>query len=72
MIERTLDNRHRTSLDLHTICPACGSRFWNVQVVWDPDDYTIGMYLTEQECSNCGLHAKTPTEADLKDPDGVQ
>ena len=40
----------------------CGSRVWNIQAMFE--DYEIGMYFTEMECSLCGSKATAPTLLD--------
>ncbi len=45
----------------------CGSEMWNIKVVWDKEDRTIGMYLLEQTCEMCGAIATAPTEIDGND-----
>jgi hypothetical protein len=37
---------------------------WNLKVIWDKEDRTIGMYLLEQTCVECGAIATAPTEVD--------
>ena len=42
----------------------CGSELWTVQVVWDKEERTIGMYSLDQTCASCGAIATAPTEID--------
>jgi hypothetical protein len=45
----------------------CGCKMWNITVMWDEEDRTIGWYDLRQECKECGAIATAPTEIDWKD-----
>ncbi len=46
------------------ICPNCGSAVFTVQAVFD-EDYEIGLYLLDCECSSCNTKLTAPTPLDL-------
>lgn len=43
-------------------CPVCESNVWTIKATFE--DYEIGMYFLDMECSVCGTYAKAPTLAD--------
>lgn len=49
-----------------TVCP-CGGRMFNLHVVFDDTDYTVGMYLLDMTCVSCGAQLTAPTEIDHPD-----
>ena len=53
-------------------CPACGSSWLNVPVLFDPDTYEISAYGTEAECYGCGtlVTACTPVDVNVGMSDG--
>ena len=42
----------------------CGSKMWNLKVMWDNETRQVGMYLLDQVCDECGAVATAPTEID--------
>jgi hypothetical protein len=42
----------------------CGSKMWNLKVMWDTETRQVGMYLLDQVCEECGAVATAPTEID--------
>jgi hypothetical protein len=42
----------------------CGSKMWNLKVMWDSETRQVGMYLLDQVCDECGAIATAPTEID--------
>lgn len=46
-------------------CPYCECRWMICKVMFDPEDYTIGMYATTMECMGCGALLTAPTPLDL-------
>lgn len=49
----------------------CGSLMWEVKVMWDQEDRTIGWYDLTQTCVECGAIATAPTEIDKDEEDGT-
>lgn len=47
-----------------TMVCVCGSKMWNVTVMWDEDTRAVGWYDLRQECKQCGAIATAPTEID--------
>lgn len=45
-------------------CPSCASTLFTVNVVFD-EDYEIGLYLLDAECSMCKTKLTAPTPLDL-------
>lgn len=43
------------------VCP-CGCNIWTVKVIFE--NYEIGTYFLDMECSNCGSIATAPTPVD--------
>lgn len=42
----------------------CGSKMWNITVMWDEETRAVGWYDLRQECKECGAIATAPTEID--------
>jgi hypothetical protein len=57
------DKLKNTAMDLRgepiKVC-ICGSKVWNLQVMWDDDD-NIGMYFMNMWCPLCDSVATAPT-----------
>lgn len=56
------------SLDLRgtpTHVCVCGSRVWNLKVMFE--DYEIGQYFLDMECTECGSLATAPTPIDRQE-----
>jgi rRNA maturation protein Nop10 len=47
-----------------TCCINCGSKVILVKVVFDPEDYEIGMYFLDGKCNECGSLMTVPTPID--------
>lgn len=47
-------------------CPMCGHTFFRALVRFD-EDYTIGFYVLDGECDDCGALVTLPTEIDHPD-----
>lgn len=47
-----------------TMACICGSRVFNLRVMWDESTREIGWYDLEQECFNCGMLLTAPTPID--------
>lgn len=45
-------------------CPACSCDIFNVKVIFD-ENYEIGMYLLDAECTMCGTLITAPTPLDI-------
>jgi hypothetical protein len=50
-----------------TLVCICGSKMWNLKVMWDIETRQVGMYLLDQVCTECGAMATAPTEIDACD-----
>ena len=65
------DKLKNTAMDLRgepiKVC-ICGSKVWNLQVMWDEDD-TIGMYFMNMWCPLCDSVATAPTVENDNDAD---
>ena len=55
---------YKNAVDLRgpalTVC-ICGSKVWNVKVIFEEESREIGMFFSEMECIFCGSLATTPT-----------
>lgn len=45
----------------------CGSKMWNLTIMWDEETRSVGWYDLRQECKECGTIATAPTEIDVCD-----
>lgn len=45
-------------------CPNCGNNLFKAVISFDPETYTIGMYLLEMICTECGAICTAPTPLD--------
>ena len=45
-------------------CPSCASTLFTIQAVFD-ENYEVGMYLLDAECSMCKTKITAPTPLDL-------
>ncbi len=45
-------------------CPICNSKIILVKVMFDPEDYEIGMYYLDGQCNQCGTLITVPTPLD--------
>jgi hypothetical protein len=65
------DKLKNTAMDLRgepiKVC-ICGSKVWNLQVMWDDDD-NIGMYFMNMWCPLCDSVATAPTVENDNDAD---
>lgn len=65
------DKLKNTAMDLRgepiKVC-ICGSKVWNLQVMWDDDD-NIGMYFMNMWCPLCDSVATAPTVENNNDAD---
>jgi hypothetical protein len=65
------DKLKTTAMDLRgeptKVC-ICGSKVWNLQVMWDDDD-TIGMYFMNMWCPLCDSVATAPIVENDNDAD---
>lgn len=59
------------SIDLRgeptSVC-ICGSKLWNLKVIWDSDN-SIGMYFLDMTCELCGALATAPTQTNEEGDD---
>ena len=65
------DKLKNTAMDLRgepiKVC-ICGSKVWNLQVMWDDDD-NIGVYFMNMWCPLCDSVATAPTVENDNDAD---
>jgi len=49
------------------VCPNCGNDIFKILAKFDPEDYEIGLYMLDGECSRCKTLVTVPTPIDHPD-----
>lgn len=52
------------NLDNPTFACICGCLMFEVTVMWDKEDRTVGWYDLRQKCKECGAESTAPTPID--------
>jgi hypothetical protein len=52
------------NLDNPTMACICGCKMFQITVMWDEEERTIGWYDLRQRCHECGTNSTAPTPID--------
>lgn len=47
-----------------TMVCVCGSKMWQLNIMWDEETRAVGWYDLKQTCFDCGAIATAPTPID--------